>query len=162
MALKTRSSYAIPGFLYMISPSGSNFSKIIESLGLDAVWNKDGSGIIYNNSDLDLFYLDIKAGINKSLGIKSVAEKCAFGKTQSNVVYCAIPKNINEANYPDEWWQGKISFEDNIVSVDTTNLDLILYAKTQSDIVNPVLLENDSYMLFKDRNTGELWSLKLK
>ena len=162
IALKTKSSYAIPGFLYTISASGGNFSKVVESLGLDTIWNKDGSGLVYTDSDLNLFYLDVKTGANKSLGLKTIAEKCVFSKTKTNVVYCAIPKIINDANYPDEWWQGKISFEDNIIAVDTKTLDLVLYAETLSDIVNPVLLENDSYVLFKDRNTGELWSLKLK
>ena len=162
ITLKTKSSYAIPGFLYSISANGTNFFKVVESLGLDAVWNKDGSGLVYTNSDLDLFYLDAKTGANKSLGLKTVAEKCVFSKTKTNIVYCAIPKIINNANYPDEWWQGKISFEDNIIAIDTDTLDLVLFAETQSDAVNPILLDNDSYLIFKDKKAGELWSLKLK
>jgi hypothetical protein len=162
IALKTKSSYAILGFLYTINSGGGNFTKIVESFGLDAVWNKDASGLVYTNSNLDLFYLDIKTGTNKSLGLKTIAEKCVFSKKQTNIVYCAIPKIINNANYPDEWWQGKVSFEDNIIAIDTKTLDLVLFAETKSDAINPVLLENDTYLLFKDRNTREFWSLKLK
>lgn len=165
ISLKTKSSYAINGFLYTMSasgpPAGGGFSKVVESLGLDAVWNSNASGLVYTNSDLDLFYLDAKTGANKSLGLKTVAEKCVFSKAKTNIVYCAIPKIINDANYPDEWWQGKISFEDNIVAIDINTLDLILFAETLSDVVNLTLLENDTYLLFKDRNTGELWGLKL-
>lgn len=162
IALKTKSSYAMLGFLYTINSSGGNFTKVVESLGIDSVWNKDGSGLVYTNSNLDLFYLDTKIGTNKSLGFKTVAEKCIFSKIKNNIVYCAIPKIINEANYPDEWWQGKIFFEDNIIAIDTETLDLVLFAETLSDVVNPVSLDGDTYLLFKDRNTGELWSLKLK
>ena len=166
IALKTKSSYAVPGFLYTINANGTGFSKVVESLGLDAVWNKDASGLVYTNSDLDLFYLDIKTGTNKSLGLKTVAENCVFSNPPAggkiNIVYCAIPKIITDANYPDEWWQGKIAFEDNIIAIDTDTLDLILFAETQSDAVNPILLDGDTHLLFKDRNTGELWSLKLK
>lgn len=162
IALKTKSSFAIPGFLYTMSASGASFSRIVESLGLDAVWNNNASGLVYTNSDLDLFYLDTKTGNTKSLGLKTVAEKCAFSKTKNNLVYCAIPKVITNADYPDEWWQGKIAFEDNIIAIDVNTLDLVLFAETLSDAVNPVLAGNDEYLLFRDRNTGELWSLKLK
>lgn len=162
IALKTKSSFAIPGFLYTISSGGGNFTKIVESFGLDAIWNNNASGLVYTNSDLDLFYFDVKTGTTKSLGLKTIAEKCVFSKTKNNIVYCAIPKVVNDANYPDEWWQGKISFEDNIIAVDTNTLDLVLFAETVSDAVNPVLAGNDEYLLFRDKNTGELWSLKLK
>lgn len=166
IALKTKSSFALTGFLYTMSangpPAGGGFSKAVESLGLDVIWNNNASGLIYTNSDLDLFYLDVKTGINKSLGLKTVAEKCVFSKTKNNLVYCAIPKIINDANYPDEWWQGKIAFEDNIIGLDVNTLDFVLFAETLSDVVNPTLSGNDEYLLFRDRNTGELWSLKLK
>lgn len=166
IALKTKSSYAVNGFLYAIIANGTGFEKVAESSGLDAIWNNNGSGLVYTNSNLDLYYLDAKTRTRKSLGLKTIAEKCAFSNPpaggKNNIVYCAIPKLIPEASYPDDWWQGKISFEDNIVAIDAETLDLVLYAETKSDAVNPVVLENDSYLLFKDRNNGELWSLKLK
>ncbi|MEK7502889.1 MAG: hypothetical protein AAB556_00405, partial [Patescibacteria group bacterium] len=166
IALKTKSSYAVNGFLYTINASGGNFAKVTESTGLDAVWNSDGSSVAYTNSNLDLFFLDMKTGNKKSLGLKTVAEKCAFGNPpaggQKNIVYCAIPSVIASGKYPDEWWQGKASFLDNIIAIDTETLDLVLYAKTVSDAVDPIVLENDSFLLFKDKNTGELWSLKLR
>ena len=162
IALKTKSSYAANGFLYTINANGAGFEKVIESAGLDAVWNSGGTGVVYTNSGPDLFFLDVKTGARKSLGLKTIAEKCVFSKIQTNVVYCAIPKVVSAGKYPDEWWQGKKSFEDNIIAIDTNNLDLVLFAETRSDAVNPVLLENDTYLLFKDKNNGELWSLKLK
>src|SRR3989344_7784921 len=159
ISLKTKSSNTTSGFLYTINTNGGNFTKIIESLGLDAVWNNAGSGLVYTNSNMDLFFLDIKTGARKSLGLKTVAEKCAFSKKQLNVVYCAVPSTIESGNYPDEWWQGKKSFEDNMVAIDVSTLDLVLFANTQSDAVNPILLEDETYLLFRDRNNGELWSL---
>ena len=162
IALKTKSSYAAKGFLYTTNASGAGFAKITESIGLDAVWNSDGSTLVYTNSNLDLFFLDIKTGARKSLGLKTVAEKCAFSRVLLNIVYCAIPKIVSSGNYPDDWWQGKVSFEDNIIAIDTQTLDLVLFAQTQSDAVSPLVLENDNYLLFKNKNNGELWSLKLK
>lgn len=166
IAFKTKSSHSTPGFLYTITANGSNFQKVVESSGLDAVWNKDGSQILYTDSDLNLFYLNVKTGEQKSLGFKTVAEKCVFdngpASEEKNMVYCAIPKIVSGTNYPDKWWQGKVAFLDNIAGINTSTLDLVFFAETLNDAVNPMLLENDTYFLFKDRNTGELWSLKLK
>lgn len=162
IALKTKSSYAVNGFLYMVNANGGNFNKIADAPGLDVIWNNDGSGIVYTDSNLDLFFLDTKTGTKKSLGFKTIAEKCAFSKVKNNIVYCAIPSIISPNNYPDAWWQGKVSFEDNIIAIDTTTLDLVLFAKTQSDAVNPIITKDDAFLLFKNRNNGELWSLKLK
>lgn len=162
ISLKTKSSYALSSFLYSLNTATGQIEKVSGAKGLDAVWNSDGSALVYTNSNMDLFLLDIKTGNKKSLGLKTIAEKCAFSKIQKNIVYCAIPSIIPSAKYPDDWWQGKVSFEDNIIAIDTETLDLVLYAETGSDAVNPVILENDTYLLFKDKNTGELWSLKLK
>ena len=46
LAIKTKSSYATIGYLYSVSISGGNLTKVAEGLGLDAVWNTDGSGVL--------------------------------------------------------------------------------------------------------------------
>ncbi|MEK7559724.1 MAG: hypothetical protein AAB522_00265 [Patescibacteria group bacterium] len=161
IALKTKSSQDDPGFLYTITASGNKFQKVVESTGLDAMWNKDGSKIMYTDFNLNLFYLNTKTGEQKGLSLKTVAEKCVFS-AKSDVVYCAIPKTVSKNMNSDKWWQGKIAFTDSIAGINLSNLELVFFAQTQSDATNPVLLENDTYLLFKDRSTGELWSLKLK
>ena len=51
------------------------------------------------------------------LGVKTLPEKCVWGTT-SDVVYCAVPKFIDRAQYPDSWYQGEISFSDEIWKID--------------------------------------------
>ncbi|MDP3934988.1 MAG: hypothetical protein Q8Q46_02120 [Candidatus Giovannonibacteria bacterium] len=170
IALKTKSSYAVRGFLYAVNIGSGAFSKIAEGLGLDAIWNKDGSGVLYSRSDADgnilnIKFLDIKTGAEKEFSVKTIAEKCAFLNTLKNIAYCGVPRlsagRITEKQ-PDAWWQGKVSFQDNFVSLDTATGQNSVFVPTPTDITQPKLLLDDSSLLFRDKTSGNLWSLKLK
>lgn len=166
LSLKTKSSYAVRGFLYTLNINTGALNKIAEGLGLDAVWNSDGSGALYSTVSvggnmLNLKFADIKTGEIKDLGVKTIAEKCSFLKTLKNIAYCGAPKN-QPAGLPDTWWQGKIAFTDDFVVVDTTIAQALFFVPTELDVTSPKLLANDSYLLFRDKSSGNLWSLKLK
>ena len=166
LALKTKSSYAADGHLYTVSMGGA-LTKIAEGLGLDAVWNTDGSGVLISSVNgggqiQPLQFFDIKTQSTKSLYIKTIAEKCSFARSVKNIAYCAAPKYMPAGRYPDFWWQGQISFEDNMDLIDVASNTVSVFVPTPADIINPKLLANDSYLLFQDKNTGFLWSLKLK
>ena len=93
---------------------------------------------------------------------KTIAEKCAFLKTLKNVAYCGTPRAESRDGLPDAWWQGKISFQDDFMAIDTTIAETLFFVQTPLDITNPKPLANGSYLLFRDKSSGNLWSLKLK
>ena len=166
IALKTKSSYAVRGFLYTVNPSTGAFNKIAEGLGLDVVLNADGSGALYStvSSDgvlLNLRFVDIKSGEAKELNVKTIAEKCAFLKTLKHAAYCAVPKNPSGV-LPDDWWKGKVSFRDDFVLIDTATGQVSSFVPTPLNIISPKILADDSYILFQDKISSNLWSLKLK
>ncbi|KKT40904.1 hypothetical protein A2W54_00880 [Candidatus Giovannonibacteria bacterium RIFCSPHIGHO2_02_43_13] len=167
LAIKTKSSYAATGYLYTVSISNSALTKIAEGLGLDAAWNTDGSSVLISTVNgggqiQPLQFLDMKTQSTKELNARTIAEKCVFLKTVKNVAYCGTPKFLPSARYPDAWWQGAVSFEDNFSVIDAQSGNSSVFVPTPADIINPKLLANDSYLLFRDKNTGFLWSLKLK
>ena len=167
IALKTKSSYAIRGFLYTVNIESGIFTKIAEGLGLDAVWNKDGSGALYSRSDADgnilnIKFLDVKTGVEKEFTVKTIAEKCAFLNTLKNIAYCGTPKSTESVKYPDAWWQGRVGFQDDFVLLDTITGQNSVFVPTPTDITQPKLLLDDSFLLFRDKTSGNLWSLKLK
>ena len=167
VALKTKSSYAIRGFLYTVNIESGIFTKIAEGLGLDAVWNKDGSGALYSRSDADgnmlnIKFLDVKTGVEKEFIVKTIAEKCAFLNTLKNVAYCGVPREKTLERMPDAWWQGKVGFQDDFVLLDTATGQSSVFVPTPTDITQPKLLLDDSFLLFRDKTSGNLWSLKLK
>ena len=165
LAIKTKSSYASRGFLYVINTKTGVLSKIAEGLGLDAVWSKDGAKTLYSSvsssgrmQNIKLF--DVKTGAVKTTAIKTVAEKCLF-LNAIKFVYCAVPKNP-PSRLPDAWWQGKASFQDDFVSIDTETGEYAQFVSTPLDAIGPKALKDDSYLIFKDKTAGDLWSLKLK
>src|SRR3989344_1609601 len=175
IALKTKSSYGARGFIYALnastgapaSPSQGGFNKVAEGLGLDAIWNSDGSGTLYSVSDADgnllnLKFVDAKTGATKEFSVKTIAEKCAFSKTRKNLVYCAVPDNPQQAKYPDAWWQGKVTFRDDFVSIDVSSGQTSVLVSAKADATQPRVLSDDSWLLFRDKSSGNLWSLKLK
>lgn len=167
LALKTKSSYAATGYLYSVDIKTGALTKIAEGLGLDALWNTDGSGVLISTVNgggqiQPLQFFDIKTQTTKELAARTIAEKCAFLKTVKNVAYCGTPKFLPSARYPDAWWQGAVSFEDNFSVIDVLSGDSSVFVPSPADIIHPTMLANDSYLLFQDKNTGFLWSLKLK
>mgnify|MGYP001619834973 FL=1 len=166
LALKTKSSHAVRGFLYALNASNGELTKIAEGLGLDAVWNTDGSGAIYSRSDADgnmqnIKFVDARTLSEKELDIKTIAEKCVFLKTLKNIAYCAAPRGA-AGGLPDDWWKGKISFTDDFVSLDISTGRTSSFIPTPLDVVSPKILADDSYLLFQDKASGFLWGLKLK
>ena len=167
LAIKTKSSYAAVGYLYSVDIKTGVLVKRADGLGLDTVWNTDGSGVIISTVNgggqiQPLQFLDINTQSTKELNVRTIAEKCVFLKTVKNVAYCGTPKLLPSARYPDAWWQGIVAFEDNFSIIDVASGDSSVFVPTPTDIINPKLLANDSYLLFRDKNTGFLWSLKLK
>ena len=167
LAIKTKSSYASRGFLYVINTKTGALSKIAEGLGLDAVWSKDGAKTLYSSvsssgrmQNIKLF--DVKTGAVKTTAIKTVAEKCLF-LNAIKFVYCGAPRlSSGQTSLPDVWWQGKISFQDDFVSIDTETGEYAQFVSAPLDAIGPKTLKDDSYLIFKDKTAGDLWSLKLK
>lgn len=173
IALKTKSSYAARGFLYSLNINTGEFTKVAEGLGLDAVWNGDASGALYSRvtSDGNLFdlrFVDVKTGETKEFGVRTIAEKCAFLRTEKNLVYCAAPKvaptqgSEQLSGMPDNWWQGKVSFRDDFVLIDAAKGQVTTLVPSPLDAINPRVPADDSFLLFRDKNTDNLWALKLK
>lgn len=166
LALKTKSSYAGKGFLYTVNAQGGLLNKVIEGFGLDAIWNGDGSLVAYSSVDssgsMELLRL-VKVAKKEviTLPMATIAEKCVFGKKEKTLLICGVPKTIPPGRYPDEWWQGKVSFQEAIVVIDTVTQKQIVAVSTASDIINPVIFGDDSYLFFRDKLTDKLWALKL-
>ncbi|OGF70881.1 hypothetical protein A3C73_02285 [Candidatus Giovannonibacteria bacterium RIFCSPHIGHO2_02_FULL_44_11] len=167
LAVKTKSSYASRGYLYTFTPAGGSFSKVAEGFGLDAAWNKDGTGVIVSTVSgggqiQPLKYIDIKSSAEKELELLTIAEKCVFPSNLKTYAYCAAPMNVPSVKYPDTWWQGAVSFRDNIFSINTSDGKTTNIAASSADIIRPIILSDDSFIAFQDKTTGFLWSMKLK
>lgn len=171
IALKTKSSYLVTGYLYTVDVKTGALNKIAEGLGLDAVWNSDGSGALYSSVNSGggmntLKFYEAKSQAVKNINVRTVAEKCAFLRTTKTIAYCGAPRSpqnvASSFKYPDDWWKGKIAFQDDFVVINTAKEEATPFVTTALDAVKLTPLLDDSWLFFKDKSSGTLWSLKLK
>ncbi|MDO8659399.1 MAG: hypothetical protein Q7K54_02245, partial [Candidatus Parcubacteria bacterium] len=166
--LTTKPSSNTLGYMYSTDDAGKNISKVLGNVsGLTTLANPDGKMVLYGDSNLALNIYHTDTRNSDSLGVKTLPEKCIWNKL-GDVIYCSVPKFIDSASYPDSWYQGEISFNDNLWKIDakTGNTTLLLDPTTitteQIDGTKIMLDENENYLFFVNKKDSFLWEYSLK
>ncbi|MFH1608829.1 MAG: hypothetical protein ABH951_02310 [Patescibacteria group bacterium] len=168
ITITTKPSYNVPGYMYAIDPAKKDLNKIIGNInGLTTLTSPNGQLVLYSNNNLALYMYEIGTGNSQPLGIQTLAEKCVWTKA-SDAIYCAVPKYIPTGNYPDSWYMGEISFNDNVWFIDinsgntTMVLDVIRAGNEEElDIIKLDTDENQDYLFFMNKKDSYLWELDL-
>jgi hypothetical protein len=172
ISLTTKASGLFPGFLYFVNTSNGDFKKVLGDInGLTTNANKDGSKILYSESSDGKFTTHVftpKTNASEQVTISTLPEKCVWSNTNSSVVYCGVPTTVASANYPDQWYQGIISFSDEIWRYDIEgNIGERIASPTVAtqrgiDLINPLVSLGDDYLIFTNKKDSTLWSLRLQ
>jgi len=167
IAFVSKPSFGADGYLYFLDIKTKEFNKIIGKVkGLTALVSTKADRVIYSQSagkGFSAFVFNVKDKSSNGLGLTTLPEKCVWSKINSDVIYCAAPKSFPSADYPDEWYQGLVSFDDAIWQINVaTGETQILYDETNADAINPFLTADENYFLFTNKKDLTLWSLKLK
>ncbi len=172
IALNTKPSSSVPGYLYVLDTQTKDFNKILGGIdGLTSLYTPSGKKILYSKTSpsgnsfvLSLYDTDTKTSAD--LGIKTLPEKCVWSK-DSITAYCAVPHSLTLGEYPDVWYQGLASFADSIWKINTkTNVFNILSDITQEsgaqiDGTKLFLDADENYLFFINKIDSILWSLKI-
>lgn len=166
ITLLTKPSAGVPGFFYSLNSKIGKFDKIIGDItGLTAGLSSDGTRMIYSQggNSLSTKIFDTQTKTSTDFELTTLPEKCVWSKTNKNIIYCAVPDNFPQADYPDDWYQGLVSFSDSIWQKDFSNGQTsILNQNVNADVINPFLTKDEKYLIFTNKNDNTLWSLKLK
>ncbi len=169
ITVTTKASYAAPGYMYAINPLKKDFKKVMGDIrGLTTLTSPDGRKVLYSNNTMSINIYDIASLSTQSVSIRTLAEKCVWSYDSSNI-YCAVPKDgISGSQYPDTWYQGEISFSDDIWKINvesntaTKIFDPALQAGEQIDATKLSLNKNGDYLFFVNKIDSYLWGLELK
>ena len=170
ITLTTKPASGVPGYVYGIDLlNNKNLHQIFGNInGLTTLTSPNGKLILYGNDGLSLGIYHTDTKVSESLGIKTLPEKCVWGMA-SDVVYCGVPGSIAGAGYPDAWYRGEVSFEDQLWKVDTTsgNATLLVDPITVEggeavDSIKLALDADENYLFFVNKKDSFLWELKLK
>ena len=171
IALKTKASALIPSLLQLVSTTGTDMGVLSsERKGFDVLWNNDGSEYLELEVDdrrQPRLFTENRTTLDRAIlsGI-SLQEKCVFSKKTKGILFCAIHSDQNKMLslvLPDDWWQGKVQFEDEIWKIDLTKegVSEIVLQGGGFDVINPILSPNENYIFFINKKDSTLWSYRL-
>lgn len=165
ITLTTRPSGSVPGHVFFLNPTTKSLTKVLGGInGLTTKTSRDGKTMLYSESadkKVNILAYDVEKKETRQLSLQTLPEKCVWSSKKTTVAYCAVPQALYPAIYPDQWYQGLISFTDNIWRIDTkTAIAENIFTGT-FDIVNTVLSSDDSYLLFMNKTTGTPWVYRL-
>ena len=170
--MSTKPSAEIAGYLYFLNSQTGTFSRILGGInGLTTKTNASATEVLYSDSIRGaprLYLYTIKTGESKLLPWNTFPEKCLWSITDSKIIYCAVPKSFPAGDYPDLWYQGLVSFTDDIWMINTDTLastqifDIQKETANNIDAVDIQIDSNDNYLFFTDKTSLTFWSLNLK
>lgn len=172
ISLTSKASAGIPGYLYFLKADSGSIERVLGNVeGLTTLPNKDGSKIIYSEikgGKPILSVYDKKVGKSSPLSLSTFPEKCVWSSDDTDILFCASPNAIPSGTYPDNWYQGKISFSDSLWKINTlvsevvSIVDLTVLADENIDAVNLLLDPTQNHLVFTNKKDGALWGLRLE
>lgn len=168
ITLTTKPSYSVDGYMYKLNPNTKSFDKVLSGIkGLTTNMSPDGKYVLYADQNNSLNVYDTTTKKKFQLSIKTLPEKCVWG-SDNETIFCGVPKYIEQNEYPDVWYQGVVSFNDDIWRVDviSTNAQLILDPNLYNDgasvdVINPKVDSAMKYFFFIDKKEGHLYRYKM-
>lgn len=171
LTLTTKPSAVVPGHMYILdlNSSSKNLNRVLSGInGLTTLTSPNGKLVLYGNNSLSLSIFNTETKTIGSVGLRTLPEKCVWGK-MSDVLYCLAPKTVDAGGYPDVWYQGEVSFEDQVWKIDvaTGNTSMILDPITieggeEVDGIKLATDEGENYLFFVNKKDSFLWGLSLK
>lgn len=171
ITLTTKPASGILGYMYGVDPTSGkkNLTKILGGInGLTTLAGPTGKLVLYSSEavSLNIYHTDTK--ITDAAGVRTLPEKCVWGSV-GDTIYCAVPKNIPQGAYPDAWYQGEVSFSDEIWKIDlqTGTTTMLLDPMTvengeEVDAIKLALDEGENYLFFVNKKDSFLWKMGLK
>lgn len=163
----SKPSANVPGHLFFIDTKTKSLTKILGGInGLTTLTSHDGKFVLYsgtrgNTPKLSIY--DTAKKTAREIPLNTLSEKCVWSFKNTTLIYCAVPQKIPKGTYPDEWYQGVVSFSDTVWTIDAvTGLTQKVmtpsdYSAPSLDIINPTLSSDDYYLLFMNKVTGTPW-----
>lgn len=171
LALTTKPGSFSEGFLFFLNTRAGSVTKILGGVeGLLTLPSADAKLVLYSGAVGGSLYaklLNADSLKEFEFPVSTLADKCLWSQKKVTVVYCAVPTSAPTALYPDDWYQGKVSFDDELVKIDTTTGETTTILKPEAatketmDITNMSLDGQEKILLFQNKKDLSLWALTL-
>jgi peptidoglycan hydrolase-like protein with peptidoglycan-binding domain len=167
----TRASATFAGSVFVSNYTNNAFIPVLTELpGLSVLPNHSGNTLLYStteNNTPTLWLYTIKTKSKIQISLNTFSEKCVWNKSDT-VIYCLVPTELTEAQYPDDWYKRGLSLTDTLYSIDpisgsTQKLDTNdEFGIQKMDIIRPNITDDNAFLFFQDWNSHYIWGYKLK
>lgn len=162
-----------PSSLFLLNPLTKNLTKVLSDIyGLSVKWSPQKNKVLYsktasNGKNISL-YVAKKDGSNEAnTAIFTLAEKCVWSQ-DNRTIFCAIPKNINEAAIlPDDFYKGSFTADDEFwkINLETGEKTALIQNWERGyeiyDAADLFLSPMEDYLFFVNKKDGLLYSIEL-
>lgn len=171
ITLTTKPSQNVPGYMFFLDAQTGKTTRILGGInGLTTLTSPNGKKVLYSESragGFDLYVYDVASNTKTNLSLSTLPEKCVWSKLKKDVLYCGAPQTVPSGSFPDSWYQGVVSFSDDIWMIDTTTevttmlVTPIKIAGEEIDATKLALSPDESFLFFVNKKDSAPWSLKL-
>jgi len=169
ISLTTKPASGIPGYLYQMDQSGKNLTQTLGNVsGLTTLASPNGKLILYGDDNFNLNIYNTSTNTSTLLGVKTLPEKCVWSSDNATI-YCAVPESVPVNQYPDAWYQGEVSFNDQFWKIDiaTGNTTMLVDPITvpggqEIDGIKLAVDSGENYLFFVNKKDSYLWEFNLK
>ena len=166
----TKPSMKLPGSAFLVNSAG-RFSRIAGPRdGLVALASPLGKWVLVSSMVDQVMHMELintATGETLPLPIATLADKCVW-TADDTTIYCGIPVNPpSGVNYPDDWYQGAVPFNDRIWKIQVSGryaqlvLDFPTETKESLDAEALAINPAGTVLVFVNKNDGSLWSYQL-
>ncbi|TSC66953.1 MAG: Uncharacterized protein G01um101472_583 [Parcubacteria group bacterium Gr01-1014_72] len=171
IALASKAANGADGILYLLNSKTALSTILLGPLpGLTALVSPNRAWIIYAVAEggfLTTAVRDVKKGRDDTLSVRTLPEKCVWSRRDGEIAFCAVPSFFTGGTYPDDWYQGVVSFEDELWKIDAESgraqrlAGISDEAGVLLDAVRLSLSPDESHLLFINKRDGTLWAYRV-
>jgi len=161
----------VTGDLYTLDMSTGQRTKFMtDILGLTGIIRPDGGAVFASaaqGSGIASAVYSIADKKLTALSLATLSDKCVWSVADKDSVYCAVPTSVPSGVYPDDWYQGTVSFEDRLWKINIVNeeTDLLLDPSIETgidmDMTHLSVDASDSHIIFTNKKDSSLWVFDL-
>ena len=169
--LGTKPSAKVPGSLSLLNTKTQAVQRVLSDMpGITGTLSLDGKKVVYTTSTgtgMKTSYYTLATGVSSDAPFTTLPEKCVWSTKEAGVIFCAIPRSIPQGEYPDHWYQGVVSFSDEIWKFDVASASpygRVVASSFSGESIDASTLTLDAaehYLLFLNKKDGALWGIDL-
>lgn len=172
ITLVRKPAHNVAGYAYTLDPDTGKRSQLVDDIdGLTLSVNPDRTRALVASSQgqqTRLRVRNLETGTSTELRSATLPEKCSWSNLNTDVVYCGEPSSMSGEPYPDAWYQGEVSFEDELVRIHTRDMrrtELAQFDQLQNgepiDLIKPQMSPQERYLVFINKKDHSLWAYRI-